>query len=122
MAVCHTLTGLGHRFGTAPGDPAVILVTAVTRLRPGVRAEALAAARGMQEVTAQEPGCHEYRFWMEIDDPDSLLLFERWADQSALDAHLAAPHTREFGAAISTYAAGPVTVTRFEVAHAGPLR
>jgi quinol monooxygenase YgiN len=103
-------------------EPAMILVTAAARLRPDVREEALAAAKHHQEITAQEPGCHEYRFWTAIDDPDSLLLFERWADQAALDAHLAAPHVREFGAAIATYADGPVAVTRFEVEHTGPLR
>jgi quinol monooxygenase YgiN len=100
----------------------MILVTAAARLRPDTRKMALAAAAEMQEATAREPGCHEYRFWVAIDDPDSVLVFERWADQASLDAHFAAQHTRDFGAAIASYADGPVAVTRFEVAHAGPLR
>ena len=100
----------------------MILVTASARLRSDARADALAAVTRMQEATASEPGCQEYRFWVAADDPGAVLLFERWEDQAALDAHLAAPHTREFGAAITTYADGPVDVTRYEVAHAGPLR
>ena len=100
----------------------MILVTASARLRPDTRAGALAAATRMQAATTAEPGCDEYGFWIAVDDPDRILLFERWADQESLAAHLAAPHTREFGAAISTYADGPVAVTRFEVAQAGPLR
>ena len=99
----------------------MILVTASARLRPETRDEALAAAQRMRAATLEEPGCQEYSFWLAIDDPDSILVFERWADQAALDTHLTAPHTREFGAAIPSYADGPVTVTRFEVAHAGPL-
>jgi quinol monooxygenase YgiN len=100
----------------------MILVTASARLRPETRAEALAAAGRMQEATVREPGCHEYGFWTAVGDPAGILLFERWEDQAALDSHLTAPHTREFGAAISSYADGPVAVTRYEVAHAGPLR
>jgi quinol monooxygenase YgiN len=100
----------------------VIIVTAAARLRPETREEALEAARRHQDATGREPGCHEYRFWLSIDDPDGLLVFERWEDQAALEAHLAAPHVREFGAAIAKYADGPVTVTRYEVADAGPLR
>lgn len=93
----------------------MIVVTAAARLRPETRDEALAAARRMQEATVAEPGCREYRFWIAIDDPHSLLLFERWDDQAALDVHLAAPHTREFGASISRYADGSVDLARFEV-------
>jgi quinol monooxygenase YgiN len=100
----------------------MILVTAFARLRPDAREDALTAARRMQEATAAEQGCHEYRFWTAIDDPDEIFLFERWADQTALDAHFAAPHTREFGAAIASFADGPVDVTRFEVVSSGPLR
>ena len=100
----------------------MILVTASARLRSDARAEALAAAARMQEATAREPGCHEYRFWSRSRTPSAILLFERWEDQAALDAHLSAPHTRDFGAAIAAYADGPVDVTRYEIASAGPLR
>ena len=99
----------------------MIIVTAAARLRPDTRDAALAAATKMQEATAREPGCDEYRFWVAIDDPHRVLVFERWADQAALDAHFAMQHTRDFGAAIAAFADGPVAVTRFEVSHAGPL-
>ena len=93
----------------------MIIVTAAARLRPEMREEALDAARQMQETTAGEPGCLEYRFWTAIDDPHSVLIFERWTDQATLDTHLAAPHTREFGASISKYADGAVDFARYEV-------
>ena len=82
-------------------SPEMIIVTAAARLRPDTREAALAAATKMQEATAREPGCEEYRFWLAIDDPHSMLVFERWADQAALEAHFAAEHAREFGAAIA---------------------
>lgn len=99
----------------------MILVTATARVRAGTRDDALSAAARMREATAAEPGCREYSFWMAADDPDSLLLFERWDDQESLDAHLAAPHVAEFGAAIAGFVDGPAEVTRYVVAEAGPL-
>jgi quinol monooxygenase YgiN len=100
----------------------MILVTAFARLRPDAREEALAAAQRMQTATVAEQGCLEYRFWTAIDDPDSILLFERWTEQAALDAHLAAEHTREFGAAIGSFAEGSLQLARYEVPASGPLR
>jgi quinol monooxygenase YgiN len=94
----------------------MIIVTATARLRGDTRDDALAAARRMQFATAGEQGCREYRFWTAIDDPDSVLLFECWEDEAALEAHLAAPHTREFGAAIAGWAEGPIDFKRFEAA------
>jgi quinol monooxygenase YgiN len=94
----------------------MLIVTAAARLRPDRREEALAAARQMQEATTAEHGCHEYRFWTAIDDPDSVLVFERWESRASLEAHLASPHVASFNTAIAGFADGPVTVTRFEVA------
>ena len=91
----------------------MIIVTAAARLRSDTREEALAAALQMQDNTAGEAGCREYRFWTAIDDPDRVLLFECWEDEAALEAHLAAPHTREFGAAIAGWADGPIDFNRY---------
>ena len=100
----------------------MIIVTAAARLRPERRDEALAAARRMQETTAAEHGCHEYRFWIAIDDPHSLLLFERWEDLASLEAHLTSAHVAEFGAAIGDFVDGPLSIARFEVTDASTPR
>jgi quinol monooxygenase YgiN len=92
----------------------MIFVTAAARLRPDRRDEALAAARRMQDASSAEEGCHEYRFWIAIDEPHTLLLFERWEDLASLEAHLATPHVAEFGASIAGLVDGQVTIERFE--------
>jgi hypothetical protein len=33
------------------------------------------------------PGCLEYSVHADLDDPDRYVLYERWADQAALDRH-----------------------------------
>jgi quinol monooxygenase YgiN len=49
-------------------------------------------AQDMRKRTIDEPGCIDYRFWSATDDPDAILLFEQWQEQSDIAAHLAAPH------------------------------
>ena len=99
----------------------MIVVTAAARLKPEARDDAVAAAKRMQEASSAEPGCHEYGFWFAIEDPNRMLLFERWEDAEALDTHLAQPHVAEFGAAIAGFVEGMPEVTRLEVSGAGPL-
>ena len=99
----------------------MIVVAAHARLKPGAREAAVAAALKMREASLAEPGCQEYGFWFAIDDPDSLLVFECWDDQAALDFHFSTPHLAEFTASIPDWVDGMPEVTRIEVASAGPL-
>ncbi|HEX8741898.1 MAG TPA: putative quinol monooxygenase [Thermoleophilaceae bacterium] len=92
----------------------MIIITANARLRPEAREEAVAAATRMQELSSAEPGCQAYGFWVAIDDPDRLLLFERWDDAASLETHLGQPHTAEFGAAIGGFVAEPPELVRYE--------
>jgi quinol monooxygenase YgiN len=84
-------------------------------VRPERRDEALAAARRLQQATRREAGCRDYGFWVATDDPDALLLFERWEDAAALETHLATPHVAEFSAAVGDFVDGPLAVDRYEV-------
>jgi quinol monooxygenase YgiN len=35
----------------------------------------------------KEPGCEQFECFQSIDDPDKVILLERWKDQAALDVH-----------------------------------
>lgn len=41
----------------------------------------------MVRASRAEDGCIDYSFASDLADPDTLVLFERWRDQQALDAH-----------------------------------
>jgi quinol monooxygenase YgiN len=99
----------------------MIIVTARAQVRPDQRNAALSAAQHMRERTIHEPGCIDYRFWSATDDPDSILLFEQWEERSALETHLAEPHTAAFLAEIGSAVDGALEATRFDVSHYGPL-
>lgn len=49
-------------------------------------------ARAADVVT--EPGCEQFEVFQSADNPDVLVLLERWRDQRALDAHAELNKTR----------------------------
>jgi quinol monooxygenase YgiN len=99
----------------------MILIAGRATLRPDQRDAALSAADAMRTHTIAEPGCDDYRFWVGSDDPNTFLLFEQWDAQESLDRHLTTPELGAFLDAIAPALAGPLEVTRFEVARSGPL-
>ena len=101
----------------------MVIVVAHARVKPEAREAAIAAASKMRDASIAEPGCQEYNFWFAFDDEHELLVFERWDDQAALDAHFATPHLAEFAAAIPEWVDGAPAITRYEVddESAGPL-
>ncbi len=62
----------------------------------GRNGAALAFAREMEEsgiaaAIRAEDGNLEYRYFSALDDPETVLLVDTWADQAALDVHHATP-------------------------------
>ena len=47
-------------------------------------------AQGMRERLAavrEEPGCEQYELFQNTENPDVLMMVERWSDQASLDVH-----------------------------------
>jgi quinol monooxygenase YgiN len=68
--------------------------------------------QGMAWSSLREPGCLEYSVHVDLDDPDRYVLYERWADQAALDRHDGAAHVREFVATFAELLATPIEKRR----------
>ena len=60
---------------------------------PAQRDEFLSARVDAMRTTRTEGGCIEYVMSADPVDPTRVMLFERWADQPAFDAHMAAIQT-----------------------------
>src|SRR5277367_6161504 len=56
---------------------------------PSEQQEFVAGRAGAMKATRDEPGCLEYVMSADPVDESRVVLFERWADQSAFDAHMA---------------------------------
>jgi quinol monooxygenase YgiN len=91
----------------------VLVVVGHARINPEMRDEAIAAATRMQELSAAEEGCQEYGFWFAVDDPDRMLLFERWDDLAALEAHRRTEHFADFGPKLAGFVDGPAELLRY---------
>ena len=46
---------------------------------------------GVVDEIRAEPGNLRYEYFLPMDDPETVLLIDSWADQAALDAHHASP-------------------------------
>ncbi|HEY3001568.1 MAG TPA: putative quinol monooxygenase, partial [Kribbellaceae bacterium] len=47
------------------------------------------------EASRTEPGCLEFTVYQEIDDRRVILLYERYTDEDAFQAHRQTPHFKE---------------------------
>ena len=98
----------------------MILVAGTVKIHLEKREEATRAARAMAEATRKEPGCLSYRFYADIEAPDTFFLFEEWETEEALARHFATPHMAEFQAQLPGLLAGPLAFKRY-VATAAPM-
>jgi quinol monooxygenase YgiN len=61
-------------------------------IKPGHEDEAIHLLQTMTSHTRTEPGCHMYLAHRSTTDPRRFFLYEQYADQTAVDAHRAAPY------------------------------
>lgn len=95
----------------------MIHVVAELSIAPGARESFLAAFRRLEPLVRSEEGCLEYGGVLEVATSvaaqapprdDVLLVIEKWTNEAALAAHLAAPHMTEFAAQTSGQMTGRV--------------
>lgn len=69
-------------------------------MKPGMRAEFLeaVAACGAQAAVRQETGCIQYDYFLSVDNPDKLLLVEKWTDRKCQEVHNTQPHMAQVAA------------------------
>ncbi|SDX28865.1 Quinol monooxygenase YgiN [Geodermatophilus africanus] len=78
----------------------LLTVIAYMRAAPGKRDELHAALEALIEPTSQEEGYVNYDLHQSTEDPDRFFFYENWESGTHLDAHLDAPHLRDFAARI----------------------
>ena len=85
-----------------PTDDRRDLLTVIAHMRaaPGKRDELRAALEALVEPTSKEQGYVNYDLHQGIEDPDRFFFYENWESDADLNAHLDAPHLRDFAARI----------------------
>jgi quinol monooxygenase YgiN len=65
---------------------AVRVIVSIDAL-PGKGAELARVRAPWQAEVRKEPGCEQFDLFQNTEDPDKLLLVERWTDEASLGAH-----------------------------------
>lgn len=89
-----------------------VVVVATVKVKPGAEDAALAALEKVIQAThANDEGCLLYALHRDLEDPQQFVFVEHWTSAAALDAHSAAAHSAELGAALGDLvAAAPVVI------------
>ena len=69
----------------------MIIIAGHLMTSPALVAELAAALASLVADTVKEDGCLDYHFAIDDAAKGSILVYERWCDQDALNAHLAQP-------------------------------
>jgi quinol monooxygenase YgiN len=92
----------------------MIIIAGKIKIKPEMRAEAVAALLKMSTASEQEEGCRTYRFYADLEDPNTFLLYEEWDDAEALKPHGQSAHMAEFRQVMPTLTAAPSEIKRYE--------
>jgi quinol monooxygenase YgiN len=100
----------------------MLVISVRIRLDPSQRDAAIAAAKAVMAETHKEPGCNEYVFTADLDDPAVFRVFEEWESEDALGAHFTSPHMAEFQAAMGGFGISEMDAHKYTVTDKGPIR
>lgn len=70
-------------------------------------------ASGLVEAVRAEAGNERYEYYLPMEDPETVLLIDRWRDQAALDFHHKSPMMQQIAALREKYKLR-LRVERFE--------
>ena len=99
----------------------MVIVAGVFTVDPEQREAFLAGRMDRMRTSRAERGCIEYTFSADPLDPSRVLLFERWASQADLDAHLAAAPAPPVSPEVEVVAT-TTSITIYDVTGERPLR
>ena len=100
----------------------MLIIAGTITTEDGSRDAFLAAVKPMVAATHTEPGCGAYVFSPDPDDANRLVLFERWDDQEALDAHFASDHMAAFQRAMADIPIAGMEIQKYTISDVGPVR
>lgn len=83
-----------------------IIVLAELFVKPEHLEEVKALSAATLKPTLEEPGCEAFYQTTKADDANTLVFFEVFSSQEALDLHLEADYTKAFFAGLQGKAAG----------------
>ena len=93
----------------------MIVIAGTAKINPEMRAEAIAASIEMAAASQKETGCKSYRFYTELEDENTIFIFEEWESAEALAAHFETTHMATFRQKLPSFLAGEPQILQYEV-------
>ncbi len=103
------------------GDDRAVVVAGWIDFDPADRAAALAAFADVVAASREEPGCIDYAFTPDPDDPGRVRVFEHWVSDAALTEHLTLPHVQALRGAMAGLTRTGRQMTHHTVAVSRPM-
>ena len=99
----------------------MLIVLAQAKLGEGAIDKGRAAFTKMIETSRTEEGCLGYSYGLDVLDPNTLLIVEKWVDEAALAYHFSTPHMAEFQAALQGLEVEITELAKFQSDDGSPL-
>lgn len=85
------------------------------QVAPGKAGEFATAFQALQALAKQDAGCEQYELFQSTDDPDKVVILERWASEELLARHMQGENNPAVDAVVALWAPGTTpTIERFE--------
>src|SRR5437016_1716663 len=81
--------------GCGPKENAMVVLAVTWVAKEGKEDKTVQLFRQLAEASRNEPGCAMFVAHRGIENPRQFFIYEQYHDQTALDAHRAAPYFRE---------------------------
>lgn len=91
----------------------MLTVVARIKVKEAAVPRFIAALGPLVAGTLAEAGCSLYEFNQSNAAPGEFVVYEKWADQAAVDEHMTTPHIKVFIEAFGAEFDGPPTVELF---------
>ena len=93
----------------------MIVLIAKATIQPDKLEQFLDAVKIATEASLKEEGVTRYELVQSVDEDNTFLLIEEYADEASFASHGDAEHTKTLGATLGTMIAGPPEIKRYSV-------
>jgi len=91
------------------------MIAAKIYVTPGKEEEFIKSAKMIIDSTHTEPGCLEYTLYQDPNNKSNFLMFERYKNQAAIDAHFAAGYFKAFGKMAGELTSRPTEIKIYDI-------
>ena len=100
----------------------MLLIAGFVRFDPRQRDATVAAISDIVRATRSEPGCLRYFVTEDVEQPDTLRIFQAWESWEALAAHFTTPHMDRFRSRGGGLGVREFTLQKYQIDPGAPTR